>query len=121
VDDIIVIGNYLPAITNLITRLQQSFVMKDLGPLHCFLGIHVQHLPHGIHLSQSKYISDVLAHAKMFDDKPAKTPLPAGSKLSQHDGDALVNASEYRHLVGALQYCTLTRPDISFAVNQLCQ
>lgn len=106
VDDIIVTGNSLHAITNLITQLQQSFALKDLGPLHYFLGIHVQHLPHGLHLSQSKYIADVLARAKMTDAKPAKTPLPAGSQLSQHDGDPLDNASEYRHLVGALQYCT---------------
>jgi hypothetical protein len=82
---------------------------------------HVQHLPHGLHLSQSKYISNVLDRAKMSGAKPAKTPLPTGSKLSQHDGDPLENASKYRHLVGALQYCTLTIPDISFAVNQLCQ
>jgi len=121
VDDIIVTGNSLHAITNLITQLQQSFAMKDLAPSHYFLGIHVQHLPHGLHLSQSKYILDMLARAKMTNAKPAKTPLPAGSQLSQHDGDPLNNASEYRHLVGALQYCTLTRPDISFAVNQLCQ
>jgi hypothetical protein len=33
----------------------------------------------------------------------------------------LKNASEYRTLVSALQYCTFTRPDISFDVNQLCQ
>jgi len=45
VDNIIVTSNYLPAITNLITWLQQSFSMKDLGPLHYFLGVHVQHLP----------------------------------------------------------------------------
>jgi hypothetical protein len=57
----------------------------------------------------------------MAGAKPTKSPLPAGSQLSQHSGDPLENASEYRHLVGALQYCTLTRPNISFAVNQLCQ
>jgi hypothetical protein len=74
----------------------------------------------GIHLSQTKYISDMLDRAKMTGVKPTKTPIPVGSQLSQYDGDPLKNASEYRHLVGALQYCTLTRPDISFAVKQLC-
>jgi hypothetical protein len=29
--------------------------------------------------------------------------------------------TDYRHIVGALQYCTLTRPDIAYSVNQLCQ
>jgi hypothetical protein len=121
VDDIIVTGNSLSAITHLISCLKQSFAMKDLGPLHYFLGIHVQPLLGGLHLSQTKYVSELLDRVHMTRAKPAKTPIPAGSQLSQHDGDPLPNATEYRHLVGALQYCTLTRPDISFAVNQLCQ
>jgi hypothetical protein len=37
------------------------------------------------------------------------------------DGPILPNISEYRQLVGALQYCTLTRPEIAYSVNQLCQ
>ena len=53
----------------------------------------------------------------MTGAKPAKTPLPTGSQLSEHDGDPLANPTEYRHLVGALQFCTLTRLDIAFIVN----
>lgn len=41
--------------------------------------------------------------------------------LSISNGFVLENASIYRTLVGALQYCTMTRPDISFTVNSLCQ
>lgn len=31
------------------------------------------------------------------------------------------DATRYRSVVGTLQYLTLTRPDISFAVNKVCQ
>jgi histone deacetylase 1/2 len=31
------------------------------------------------------------------------------------------DASHYRSIVGALQYLTITRPDIAFAVNKACQ
>ena len=31
------------------------------------------------------------------------------------------DATEYRSIIGALQYCTITRPDIAVAVNKLCQ
>jgi hypothetical protein len=39
------------------------------------------------------------------------------------DGEALggEDSSRYRGIVGALQYLTLTRPDISFSVNKVCQ
>ncbi|KAB5537891.1 hypothetical protein DKX38_015424 [Salix brachista] len=41
--------------------------------------------------------------------------------MSKFDGDPLPDVSLCRHIVGALQYCTLTRPDIAFSVNQLYQ
>jgi hypothetical protein len=121
VDDIIVTGNNLKAIQELIHSLQLEFAMKDLGPLYFFLGIHVTRSAFGLHLSQSKYILELIEKSKMVEAKPTKSPLPPGTKLSQHDGDPFDNVTEYRQVVGALQYCTLTRLDIAFSVNQLCQ
>jgi hypothetical protein len=57
----------------------------------------------------------------MLEAKSAKSPSSSGSKLSKFDGTPLPDPTEYRQIVGALQYCTLTSPDISFSVNQLCQ
>ncbi|XP_059449589.1 uncharacterized mitochondrial protein AtMg00810-like [Corylus avellana] len=53
--------------------------------------------------------------------KPASIPCASGGKLSRFDGDPLADPTDYRHMVGALQYCTHTRPDIAYSVNQLCQ
>ncbi|GKB45096.1 ribonuclease H-like domain-containing protein [Tanacetum coccineum] len=41
------------------------------------------------------------------------------SKLGS-DGDPVSNPTLYRSLVGALQYLTFTRPDLSYAVQQVC-
>jgi hypothetical protein len=56
----------------------------------------------------------------MADAKPSKSPCASGVKLSKFDGTSLLDPAEYRHVVGALQYCTLTCLEIAFAVNQLC-
>ena len=59
----------------------------------------------------------------MKDCKPSPTPLSSSEKLSAFEGELLKEEeiTKYRSAVGALQYLTLTRPDISFAVNKLCQ
>ncbi|XP_068336519.1 uncharacterized mitochondrial protein AtMg00240-like [Pyrus communis] len=51
--------------------------------------------------------------------KPCITPL--GSTKLDLTGSLLDNPEEYRSIVGALQYLTWTRPDLSFAVNLVCQ
>ncbi|GJS94008.1 ribonuclease H-like domain-containing protein [Tanacetum coccineum] len=48
-----------------------------------------------------------------------KTPLDTESKLGSY-GDPVSDPTLYRSLAGALQYLTFTRPDISYAVQQIC-
>jgi histone deacetylase 1/2 len=104
-------------------QLEQDFALKDLGNLHYFLGIEVKRTPDRLLLTQECYATDVLQRVNMSSCKPVSTPLPASEKLSLHDGDKLgpADATHYRSIVGALQYLTLTRPDISYAVNKVCQ
>jgi hypothetical protein len=120
VDDIIITGTDAKLIQSIIAQLQQEFPVKDLGLLHFFLGIQVSRTDQGLHLCQAKYIFDLLHRANMQDAKPAKSPSPFGLKLSKYDGHPLSDPTEYRQVVGALQYCTVTHPEISFLVNQLC-
>ena len=48
------------------------------------------------------------------------TPVDTRSKLSATDGAPIADPSEYRRIAGALQYLTLTRPDLAYAVQQVC-
>ena len=57
----------------------------------------------------------------MIGAKAYSAPCISGSKLSVSSGEPLPDPNVYRQMVGALQYCTLTRPDIAYSVNQLCQ
>jgi histone deacetylase 1/2 len=59
----------------------------------------------------------------MSSCKPSATPLSSTEKLSKADGQILgsEDSTKYRSIVGALQYLTLTRPDLAFAVNKVCQ
>jgi hypothetical protein len=55
--------------------------------------------------------------------KAVDTPLSVSDKLSLTHAKFLSSedCARYRSIVGALQYITLTRPDISFSVNKVCQ
>ncbi|KAL6314682.1 hypothetical protein AAG906_027029 [Vitis piasezkii] len=74
-----------------------------------------------LYLTQSKYIHDLLVRTKMDGAKPLPSPIIAGKQLSIHDGDPMSDPHTYRSTVGALQYLTLTRSDITFVVNKASQ
>ncbi|RVX02312.1 Retrovirus-related Pol polyprotein from transposon RE1 [Vitis vinifera] len=94
VDDILVTGSSPTLVSHFISYLSAKFALRDLDLCHVFW---------------------------METSKPAPTPGRLGRTLSQSDGVSLSDPSEYRRTVGALQYVTLTRPDIAFAVNKDCQ
>jgi histone deacetylase 1/2 len=123
VDDIVVTSSSSQAVNQLVHDLRIEFALKDLGDLHYFLGIEVRRSREEIILSQTKYTSDILMKARMLGCKAATTPMSSTEKLSKVEGHALSeeDATRYRSTVGALQYLTLTRPDISYEVNKVCQ
>jgi hypothetical protein len=94
--------------------------MKDLGQLHHFLGISVQHQPTGIFLSQRQYTMEIIEREGLVDYKPCTTPVNTLSKLSGYTGDPVSDPTHYSSLVGALQYLTFTRPNLSYVVQQVC-
>ena len=101
----------------MITALGQVFELKDLGPLNYFLGIQITKSTHGLTLTQTKYASDVLHRFHMENSKRTKTPSCPSIRLVPHDGVLLSEPTQYRSMIGALQYLTFTRPDIAFSVH----
>ncbi|KAL0337523.1 UNVERIFIED_CONTAM: Retrovirus-related Pol polyprotein from transposon RE1 [Sesamum calycinum] len=84
-------------------------------------GLELTRSSHGLHVTQHKYLLDILLDASMTDAKPASIPFPPGFKLTLDGGSLLPSPDRYRRLVGRLLYLGFTRPDISFPVQQLSQ
>nr|GEV13428.1 ribonuclease H-like domain-containing protein [Tanacetum cinerariifolium] len=103
-------------IASYITR---EFAMTDLGSLNYFLGISVTRDSSGMFLSQNKYAVEILKRAGMVNCNPNRTPVDTKSKLGTTE-DVVFDPTLYRILAGSLQYLTFTRPDISYAVQQVC-
>lgn len=72
-------------------------------------------------MSHHSYIRDLLQCFGMCDAKAVGTPLSSLVTLQLNDGAPPADSTLYRQLIGALQYLTLTQPDISFVVNKLSQ
>lgn len=122
VDDILVTRSSKTIITQLISTLNKKFSLRDLGQLNYFLGIEVNRTTNGsLHLSQTRYIKDLLTKAKMHGAKGVSSPMTLGQKLQSFGNSLLTNPSNYRSIVGALQYLTITRPKLAFYVHKVCQ
>jgi hypothetical protein len=102
VDDIVLTASTDVLLRRIITSLQQEFCMKDLGKLHHFLGMQVQHTTADLFLSQRQYMIDILDRAGMAECKPCSTPVNVNPKLSSTIGNPVTDPTYFRSLVGPL-------------------
>ncbi|XP_028547763.1 uncharacterized protein LOC114578593 [Dendrobium catenatum] len=121
VDDLLLTGNHQPTIDLLLQGLHATFNLRQMGQANLFLGIQIAYTKSGAFLHQSHYARDILLASGLQDCKSASTPIitaghSASSNLQPYDDPKL-----YRQLAGSLHYLTITRPDLSFAANVICQ
>ncbi|CAA7025129.1 unnamed protein product [Microthlaspi erraticum] len=121
VDDMIITGNASKPMEKFFSDLKSQFMMKDIGQMEYFLGIQAQFHSEGLFLSQQRYAEDLLIVAAMSDCAPMPTPLPLQPHRVPKQDVLFEDPKYFRSLAGKLQYLTLTRPDIQFAVNFICQ
>ncbi|GJX67396.1 ribonuclease H-like domain-containing protein [Tanacetum coccineum] len=88
----------------------------EIRSLQCDHGVEFDNR---LFLSQKKYAVEILEKAHMVNCNPSRTPVDAESKLGV-DSDPVSDPTLYRSLAGSLQYLTFTRPDLSYAVQQVC-
>lgn len=119
VDDIIVMGNSTNLMSHILASLACHFFIKDPSELNYFLEIKVSRTSNGLHMMQRKYIVDLLTNTNMLQAKPVSIPMAASLKLTMHSRELLYDPTEYRTVVGNLQYSAFTRLDIAYAINRL--
>ncbi|XP_010267875.1 PREDICTED: uncharacterized protein LOC104604981 [Nelumbo nucifera] len=119
-DDVLVIGTHEFEIKKAKQFLHDTFTIKDVGYAKYFLGLEIARGSDGTYVNQRKYVLDILQYVGLLGAKPVVTPLPKGQKFSS-TGSYLDEPEKYRRLVSRLLYLNLTRPDISYVVQQLSQ
>jgi hypothetical protein len=90
--------------------------MKNLGYLQYFLGIEVAYSPRSYLLSQSKYVVNILEHARLTDNKTTDTLIEVNARYSSSDGLPLSDSTLYRTIIRSLVYLIITRPYIAYVV-----
>ncbi|KAJ9678523.1 hypothetical protein PVL29_020646 [Vitis rotundifolia] len=121
VDDIVITGNNHAGIFYLKAFMYSKFHTKDLGELKYFLGIEISRSKKGMFLSQRKYVLDPLKKTGKIEAKPCTTLMVPNVQLMPDDGDPFYNPERYRRVVRKLNYLTVTRPDIAYAVSVVSQ
>lgn len=114
----IITNNNSSFVEDLTIKVGTQISLKELGPPHFFLGIEVIPIRDGLFLNHHKYIRDLLARTNMDGAKDITTPL---STPIHFKTGLLVDSTKYHRVIGALQYLSLTQPDIKFSFNKLSQ
>ena len=107
-----------------VSEMTTKYDCTDIEEMDWILGIKVEQLMDCIRLSQTAYIQDILKTFGMEDCHGIKTPADPNNRLIKETAPdkTFMDRIPYRDAVGKLLFLALcTRPDISFAVNQVAK
>ncbi|PKU80183.1 Retrovirus-related Pol polyprotein from transposon TNT 1-94 [Dendrobium catenatum] len=121
VDDILITGDNDKAISDLIQKLHAQFTMKHLGKASNFLGITIKHEQDKYLLSQQAYAHSLLQQTNLTRCNSLSNPSCMKPPMQLTEDTNAFDETTYWCITGALQYLTITRPDIAHAVNTLSQ
>ncbi|KAL2236277.1 uncharacterized protein LOC110012105 [Sesamum indicum] len=121
VENILLTGNSDAELEAVKVHLDVFFTIKDLGYAKYFLGLELVRSAHGLLVTQQKYLHDILQDFHMLNAKDVSTPFPPRLKLTSDSSTLLIDPGVYRCLIDRLLYLGFTRPNVSFAVQQLSQ
>ena len=123
VDDLIVACTDSAMIQKFETDMNREFVMKDVGNLHCYLGIQIEQGDDGMYfLHQKSYIEKKLKEFNLSDSKPSSIPVDPGYQKNRKSSESMNNKEIYRKAIGSLLYLsTNSRPDIAIGTSILAR
>lgn len=119
VDDLLITGSDIDALSKFKVETKAKFDMTDLGPISYFVGLQITQLVEGIQLSRRNYVYEMLKRFGISQCKPILTPLVVNDKLIIDSGIQLQNPSIYRSLIGSLLYVCSSRPYIMSSLSFL--
>jgi hypothetical protein len=93
--------------------------MTDLGPIKRYLGVFFEILSPGIFLYQQEYAQFILTDFGMTNCRPAKVPMLEATILITDMLSPFVDSTHYCKLVGKFIFLTITRPNLTYAVNRV--
>lgn len=95
--------------------------MSDLGSASYFLGLELRYCKEGIHVSQKKYVENLLKEYNMLQCKLVQVPLLSYVKQQVYESANVVDETTYRRLIWELIYVAHSRPNIVFSVGLLAR
>lgn len=117
----ITIGNEQHELRQFIDKVCCHFKCRDLEQLLYFLRLEMDIQSDKTIVMQKKYSLNLLQHFNLQHHKAAATPNALGQQLSLSKGKLLEDPTPYHRLVKALQYLTISWPDLAFSINHVCK
>lgn len=109
VDDLLVTGTSVSVIKEFKRQMSEKFENER--------GIEVAQGPGYVELKQTSYAKKILEKAGMMDCNSTKFPMDPKECLTKDEGGKMVDATQFKSMIGGLRYLVHTRPDIAYSVG----